>query len=147
MPKYAPKDPARLGRLFRDLIFARQIVVEGRSKVVEEITHSSLKREVEQALLTLMDKPDLLEQFHAFVHDPKCRKEILAEHTAKRLIGSGYDNDVQDLDNEDMKTFNVVLDSPHTFHIALPDTLMSIEQYVDPNWIETMGAYILRKCR
>ena len=149
MPKYEAEDKLTLGRLFRDLVLARQVIVKGNKTLVDEIDNSSLlNNQQKEELVALVNDPKLVERFQDFVHNPAKRKKMLEQATLMRLEGDTEDDvRMAKLDDSDTTRFNVVLDSEYEFHIALPDQMMHLNQYASDIWMEQVGGYIMRKCR
>lgn len=149
MPKYEAEDKLALGRLFRDLVLARQLIVKGNEALVDEIDNSPvLNNHQKGELVALVNDPELVERFQDFVHNPAKRRKLLEKATLKRLEGATEDDiTMAQLDDSDTRRFNVVLDSEHEFHIAIPDQMMHLNQYASDIWMEQVGGYILRKCR
>lgn len=149
MPKYEAEDKLALGRLFRDLVLARQVIVKGNATVVDEIDSSPvLNSQQKGELVALVNDPGLVERFQDFVHNPARRKQLLEQATLKRLEGVTEDEvEMKSLDDADTQRFNVVLDSEYEFHIAIPDEMMHLNQYASDIWLQQVGGYIMRKCR
>ena len=70
MPKYEAEDKLALGRLFRDLVLARQVIVKGDKTLVDEIDNSPvLNKQQTGELVALVNDPKLVERFQDFVHN------------------------------------------------------------------------------